>query len=103
MVPENGVEPSRSCDHWILSPARLPVPPLGHGGQNNTTACCASNFVFRKSIQQHWPNIKVDVMNELLICPEDFLAGTAAGLSNTLGIVSESREIVTLNLVLNFT
>jgi len=43
------------------------------------------------------------VMNELLICPEDFLAGTAAGLSNTLGIVSESREIVTLNLVLNFT
>jgi hypothetical protein len=36
VVPENGVEPSRSCDHWILSPARLPVPPLGHGGQNNT-------------------------------------------------------------------
>src|SRR5438876_6853969 len=30
MVPENGVEPSRPCGHRILSPARLPVPPLGH-------------------------------------------------------------------------
>src|SRR4030088_1117372 len=30
LVPENGVEPSRPCGHWILSPARLPVPPLGH-------------------------------------------------------------------------
>jgi len=24
LVPEKGVEPSRSCDHRILSPARLP-------------------------------------------------------------------------------
>src|SRR5882724_5258175 len=31
LVPENGVEPSRPCGHRILSPARLPVPPLGHG------------------------------------------------------------------------
>jgi hypothetical protein len=30
VVPENGVEPSRPCGHRILSPARLPVPPLGH-------------------------------------------------------------------------
>ena len=28
-VPEDGVEPSRGCPHGILSPARLPVPPLG--------------------------------------------------------------------------
>ena len=26
-VPAEGLEPTRSCDHWILSPARLPVPP----------------------------------------------------------------------------
>src|SRR6476660_1605463 len=26
-VPAEGIEPTRSCDHWILSPARLPVPP----------------------------------------------------------------------------
>ncbi len=32
LVPENGVEPSRPCGHRILSPARLPVPPLGHNG-----------------------------------------------------------------------
>ncbi len=28
MVPEEGVEPTRPCGHRILSPARLPVPPL---------------------------------------------------------------------------
>src|SRR3990170_8997499 len=28
MVPEEGVEPSCPCGHGILSPARLPVPPL---------------------------------------------------------------------------
>jgi hypothetical protein len=27
-VPEVGLEPTRCCHHWILSPARLPVPPL---------------------------------------------------------------------------
>ena len=27
-VPEEGVEPTRPCGHRILSPARLPVPPL---------------------------------------------------------------------------
>src|SRR6266567_3321778 len=26
-VPAEGLEPTRSFDHWILSPARLPVPP----------------------------------------------------------------------------
>ena len=28
MVPKAGIEPARSCPHRILSPARLPVPPL---------------------------------------------------------------------------
>jgi hypothetical protein len=27
-MPEVGFEPTRSYDHWILSPARLPIPPL---------------------------------------------------------------------------
>ena len=26
-LPAEGFEPTRSCDHWILSPARLPIPP----------------------------------------------------------------------------
>ena len=26
-VPAEGLEPTRSCDLWILSPARLPIPP----------------------------------------------------------------------------
>jgi hypothetical protein len=31
MVPQEGVEPTRDLSpHWILSPARLPVPPLRH-------------------------------------------------------------------------
>jgi hypothetical protein len=29
-VPEVGLEPTRPEGHWILSPARLPVPPLRH-------------------------------------------------------------------------
>ena len=29
-VPEAGVEPARYYYHWILNPARLPIPPLGH-------------------------------------------------------------------------
>jgi hypothetical protein len=27
LVPVVGVEPTRSCPHRILSPARLPIPP----------------------------------------------------------------------------
>ncbi len=29
-VPEGGLEPPRPCGHWILNPARLPIPPLRH-------------------------------------------------------------------------
>ena len=29
-IPEAGLEPARPCGHWILSPARLPIPPLRH-------------------------------------------------------------------------
>ncbi len=28
LVPEVGIEPTRSCPRWILSPVRLPVSPL---------------------------------------------------------------------------
>ena len=31
MVPETGVEPARDYSHGILSPGRLPIPPLRHG------------------------------------------------------------------------
>ena len=27
-VPEPGLEPGRPNGHWILNPARLPIPPL---------------------------------------------------------------------------
>src|SRR5699024_10754460 len=30
LVPETGVEPARDCSHGILSPGRLPIPPLRH-------------------------------------------------------------------------
>ena len=35
-VPRTGIEPAQYCYHWILSPARLPIPPSGplsHAGQ----------------------------------------------------------------------
>lgn len=28
LVPKAGIEPARCCHHWILNPARLPIPPL---------------------------------------------------------------------------
>ena len=28
-VPGGGLEPPRSCEHWHLKPARLPIPPPG--------------------------------------------------------------------------
>jgi hypothetical protein len=31
MVPLAGIEPARPCGHLILSQARLPIPPQGHG------------------------------------------------------------------------
>ena len=31
LVPETGVEPARDFSHGILSPGRLPIPPLRHG------------------------------------------------------------------------
>ena len=27
LLYRRGVEPARPCGHWILSPARLPIPP----------------------------------------------------------------------------
>jgi hypothetical protein len=35
-LPAEGLEPTRPCGHWILSPARLPIPPrrrLGTGAK----------------------------------------------------------------------
>jgi hypothetical protein len=26
-VPTEGIEPTHCCQYWILSPARLPIPP----------------------------------------------------------------------------
>ncbi len=34
MIPAAGVEPARPCGHWILSPARLPIPPRRHDMKN---------------------------------------------------------------------
>ena len=31
-MPGEGVEPSLPCGNWILSPARLPIPPSGQKG-----------------------------------------------------------------------
>ena len=35
LVPETGVEPVRDYSHGILSPGRLPIPPLRHTGPKN--------------------------------------------------------------------
>ena len=38
MVPKTGVEPVRSCLRGILSPLRLPIPPLWHTKTHNYSA-----------------------------------------------------------------
>lgn len=37
MVPEAGFEPARPCDRGILSPLRIPVPPLRRRAAEHTT------------------------------------------------------------------
>ncbi len=42
-MPSVGVEPTRCCHHWILSPARLPIPP-----QRHVFLCCffvSNNYI----------------------------------------------------------
>ena len=39
LVPEAGIEPARGfCPRGILSPLRLPIPPLRHTGVTVTTS-----------------------------------------------------------------
>src|SRR3989442_4923188 len=40
-MPKGGLEPARVCAHWLLKPARLPVPPLRLGLlRNGNLDCC---------------------------------------------------------------
>src|SRR5206468_12183168 len=40
-MPKGGLEPPRACAHWLLKPARLPVPPLRRGLlRNGNLDCC---------------------------------------------------------------
>ena len=41
MVPETGVEPARDSSHGILSPGRLPIPPLRRGGLQSLAFECS--------------------------------------------------------------
>jgi hypothetical protein len=43
VVPETGVEPARLFRHWILSPARLPIPPPGQRAAGYGGGADASN------------------------------------------------------------
>jgi hypothetical protein len=64
-VPAEGIEPTRSCDHWILSPARLPVPPRRHEEiklQKRSGSSSVSNWVrveisIQPLVSLCWPHI----------------------------------------------
>jgi hypothetical protein len=43
-LPAEGLEPTRSCDHWILSPARLPIPPRRRFTLKGCFTCERSSF-----------------------------------------------------------
>ena len=58
MVPEVGVEPTRSCPRWILSPVRLPVSPLR-----------LKSF---RPIREHWVNPNENAGTKVFnLCPMD--------------------------------
>src|SRR5205807_9927978 len=40
LVPKGGLEPPRACTHWLLKPARLPVPPLRRFLRNGNLDRC---------------------------------------------------------------
>ena len=45
-IPAAGVEPARPRGHWILSPARLPIPPRRHDYEEcNVPFCCYGKAV----------------------------------------------------------
>jgi hypothetical protein len=48
-VPEAGIEPARYCYHWILSPARLPIPPFG-------LVCKPGAKIMENSFEQSFSN-----------------------------------------------
>ncbi len=54
-VPEVGIEPTRGCPHGILSPARLPVPPLRHGCERITY--WENRFLSRAYSSMPWSEI----------------------------------------------
>ena len=46
VIPAAGVEPARPRGHWILSPARLPIPPRRHNCEEcNVPFCCYGKAV----------------------------------------------------------
>src|SRR5579862_6309275 len=45
VVPRKGLEPSRLLGHWHLKPARLPIPPPGHGAASYGSVARLSNCI----------------------------------------------------------
>jgi hypothetical protein len=41
MVPEAGLEPAQGCPRGILSPLRLPIPPLRHAECDSPLPRCS--------------------------------------------------------------
>ena len=44
LVPKVGLEPTHGRPYWILSPARLPIPPLRHIDFLNGTRNIIANY-----------------------------------------------------------
>lgn len=48
MVPLAGLGPARYRYHWILSPARLPIPPQRQAQVDYNTKACVISTIFLK-------------------------------------------------------
>ena len=68
-VPEAGLEPARSCPQWILSPSRLPIPPLRQAGECSGWNSPQSEHMFAGIIEPMGNRIETKLfrLNERII------------------------------------
>ena len=67
-MPAEGLEPTRPCGHWILSPARLPIPPRRLGKEQDDTI-----FEWKLNSATNWSRFATRSANQLTGIKYDFV------------------------------
>ena len=92
MVPEAGLEPAHSKEYWILSPARLPIPPLRHQSRNSYPGGPDQSIVGEILIRE-CPKVKAHLSREKCLTQMVLLLYLA--LTNSGGAIAQLGERMT--------